>query len=124
NGLGTTDVHLPLALALSVGGVDDGVNAAQRLRDAGRLAHVDSDPFGLTSRRALEPGRAHVPSLLRRSRDQLAPEVPAASGDEEPLLRYQPRRSSSSLGSSDCVEMPTIASPRPVETRAITSASK
>ena len=38
--------------------------------------------------------------------------------------RYQPRRSSSSLGSSDCVEMPTIASPRPVETRATTSASR
>ena len=36
---------------------------------------------------------------------------------------YQPRRSSSSLGSSDCVEMPTIASPRPAETRASTSAS-
>ena len=39
-------------------------------------------------------------------------------------LGYQPRRSSSSLGSSDCVEMPTIASPRPAETRASTSASR
>ena len=43
---------------------------------------------------------------------------------KQQLRRYQPRRSSSSLGSSDCVEMPTIASPRPVETRAITSASR
>ena len=39
-----------------------------------------------------------------------------------PAVRgYQPRRSSSSLGSSDGVEMPTIASPRPAETRASTS---
>ena len=32
--------------------------------------------------------------------------------------------SSSSLGSSVCVEIPTIASPRPAETRASTSASR
>ena len=37
--------------------------------------------------------------------------------------RYQPRFSSSSDGSSDEVEMPTIASPSPAETRASTSAS-
>ena len=37
---------------------------------------------------------------------------------------YQPRVSSSSLGSSDCVEMPTIGSPRPAETRARISASR
>ena len=36
---------------------------------------------------------------------------------------YQPRVSSSSLGSSVAVEMPTIGSPRPAETRASTSAS-
>jgi hypothetical protein len=36
---------------------------------------------------------------------------------------YQPRVSSSSLGSSDCVEMPTIGSPRPAETRARISGS-
>lgn len=36
---------------------------------------------------------------------------------------YQPRRSSSSAGSRDAVEIPTMASPRPAETRAITSAS-
>jgi len=38
--------------------------------------------------------------------------------------RYQPRRSSSALGSSDAVEMPTIASPRPAETSASTAASR
>jgi drug/metabolite transporter (DMT)-like permease len=37
---------------------------------------------------------------------------------------YQPRRSSSALGSSDAVEMPTIASPRPAETSASTLASR
>jgi serine/threonine-protein kinase len=37
--------------------------------------------------------------------------------------RYQPRVSSSSLGSSDCDEIPTIGSPRPAETRASTVAS-
>ncbi|HTR32712.1 MAG TPA: DMT family transporter, partial [Gaiellaceae bacterium] len=37
---------------------------------------------------------------------------------------YQPRRSSSALGSSDAVEMPTIASPRPAETSASTAASR
>jgi drug/metabolite transporter (DMT)-like permease len=42
----------------------------------------------------------------------------AASG-----ARYQPRFSSSSDGSSDEVEMPTIASPSPADTRASTSAS-
>ena len=36
---------------------------------------------------------------------------------------YQPRVSSSSLGSSVEVEMPTIGSPRPAETRARISAS-
>jgi len=40
-----------------------------------------------------------------------------------PAARYQPRFSSSSDGSSDEVEMPTIASPSPAETRASTSAS-
>src|SRR5215211_6031060 len=37
--------------------------------------------------------------------------------------RYQPRVSSSWLGSSVAVEMPTIGSPRPADTRASTSAS-
>jgi drug/metabolite transporter (DMT)-like permease len=37
---------------------------------------------------------------------------------------YQPRRSSSALGSSDAVEMPTIASPRPADTSASTFASR
>jgi drug/metabolite transporter (DMT)-like permease len=37
--------------------------------------------------------------------------------------RYQPRFSSSSDGSSDDEEMPTIASPNPADTRASTSAS-
>ena len=41
-----------------------------------------------------------------------------------PASGYQPRRSSSSLGSSDAVEMPTIASPRPAETSASTRASR
>jgi drug/metabolite transporter (DMT)-like permease len=41
-----------------------------------------------------------------------------------PARGYQPRRSSSSLGSSDAVEMPTIASPRPAETSASTLASR
>ncbi len=40
-----------------------------------------------------------------------------------PAARYQPRFSSSSDGSSDEVEIPTIASPSPAETRASTSAS-
>jgi drug/metabolite transporter (DMT)-like permease len=40
-----------------------------------------------------------------------------------PVGRYQPRFSSSSDGSSDEVEMPTIASPSPADTRASTSAS-
>lgn len=43
--------------------------------------------------------------------------LPAARG-------YQPRRSSSALGSSDAVEMPTIASPSPADTSASTFASR
>jgi drug/metabolite transporter (DMT)-like permease len=41
-----------------------------------------------------------------------------------PARGYQPRRSSSALGSSDAVEIPTIASPRPAETSASTLASR
>ena len=49
------------------------------------------------------------------------PEPDSSSGASG--TRYQPRVSSSSLGSSDCVEMPTIGSPRPAETLARISAS-
>jgi drug/metabolite transporter (DMT)-like permease len=41
-----------------------------------------------------------------------------------PWRGYQPRRSSSALGSSDAVEMPTIASPSPADTSASTLASR
>lgn len=41
-----------------------------------------------------------------------------------PARAYQPRRSSRALGSSDAVEMPTIASPSPAETSASTLASR
>ena len=66
---------------------------------------------------AQAPRNAQVVGLPRRV-------LGLSSNRGAPTRGYQPRRSSSSLGSSDCVEMPTIASPRPAETRATTSASR
>src|SRR6185295_15676275 len=83
--------------------------------------------------RALGP-RALLVAALRREPHRLAEvqDEPARAGRcqagagllERSLGHYQPRVSSSSLGSSDCVEMPTIGSPRPAETRARISGSR
>ena len=62
------------------------------------------------------------PALKRRA----ASAQPMSSHAEyrnAPVGRYQPRVSSSSFGSSVAVEIPTIASPSPSETRASTAAS-
>src|SRR4029079_11080992 len=77
---------------------------ADRREEHGQPTGVDQE------RRALPDGLRHVGH---------------SPTDASPLggRRYQPRVSSSSLGSSVCVEMPTIGSPRPAETRARISAS-
>ena len=61
-----------------------------------------------------QPPRDREPDALGAARDD---GVPAA------LAGYQPRVSSSSSGRSDEAEIPTIGSPSPAETRAISSAS-
>jgi len=107
----------PRVLDLPVGGVDDRVATLDRRTDGVRVANVDPNPVSLTMRRVQPPGRPNLPTKSRRKPDKLAAEVAATPG------YYQPRRSRSSLGSSEAVEMPTIASPSPAETRARTSAS-
>ena len=71
------------------------------------------------------PQNAQIARLPRRTTEAVGGDEPgsARAGRFTPGA-HQPRVSSSSLGSSDCVEMPTIASPRPAETRASTSASR
>ncbi len=51
-------------------------------------------------------------------------EVPLESEDADPQGHYQPRVSSSSSGGMPAAARPVIASPRPCETRASTSASR
>ena len=71
-----------------------------------------------------QPGGEDRPAVTARRRAGTAKRAGGRVPRRVLGLSYQPRRSSSSLGSSDCVEMPTIASPRPAETRATTSASR
>src|SRR3954465_9704630 len=101
---------------------------------------ADSELLELGHRRLERALRARSPLLTALGRE---PHRVAEVDDEPPRPRrgeagtgllerrlghgrrgYQPRVSSSSLGSSDCVEMPTIGSPRPAETRARISASR
>ena len=100
-------------------GRPDAADAVSTLNSAHlRLIYLK---FPVTSRTQAGKVVAAVAALRRAG----AAERPGA-GVPRRLPRqasYQPRVSSSWLGSSDCVEMPTIASPRPDETRASTSAS-
>ena len=79
-------------------------------------------------------GERSLVARQQREREALAREPPrdrepdalgAAGDDGVPgaLAGYQPRVSSSSSGRSDEAEIPTIGSPSPAETRAISSAS-
>ncbi len=118
------DVRRPFVrTTLAVGGVHDGVDPAERGRHCTRVADVDPVPgTGEPFRTTLPPRGDDVDPVCIGPSDQLAAEEAAPAGDEEPC--YQPRRSSRSLGSSDAVEIPTIASPRPAETSASTRASR
>ena len=82
DGRRAVDVHLPLALALDVRGVDHGVDAGDRSADLGRVADVDAHPLRLAVRLVLPPGRAHLPACRGRTPDELATEVPATAGDQ------------------------------------------
>jgi len=103
--------------------VHDRVDVGGDTRDCGGIAHVDPMPGTRQPfRRPLPPRRDDVDAAAVCAPHELGAEVAAAAGDEEPC--YQPRRSSSSPGSSEAVEIPTIASPRPAETSASTRASR
>jgi hypothetical protein len=103
--------------------MNDRVDIGRNRADRPSVAHVYAVPLPREAGRlAPPPGRDDVETAPVRAADELRAEVPAAARDEE--AGYQPRRSSSSPGSSDAVEMPTIASPRPAETSASTRASR
>jgi hypothetical protein len=73
-----------------------------------------------------------VQSSVVTADDEIAPQTAHVAGRavsgtgsrSTARRRYQPRVSSSCSGARLAVEMPTIGSPRPVETRASTSASR
>jgi sugar/nucleoside kinase (ribokinase family) len=75
---------------------------------------LDCAGRGMSARSRCTFGCASDTGHVRTGRVRLRP---------APRDCYQPRVSSSSSGRSEAVEMPTIGSPRPVETRASTSAS-
>src|SRR6267378_1898800 len=83
-------VRLPLSVALPVCGVDHRVHACGGPLRRSRVAEIGPHPLSPGGRRrALEPGRADVPGALRRLPDELAAEVPATAGDQQPLHTRQ-----------------------------------
>ena len=118
------DVRRPgIRPVLQVGGVHHGVDSGCGSGERRGVSDVEPVPAaGEPLRGSLPPRRGHVHPVRSSAPDELGAEVPAAAGDEEP--RYQPRRSSSSPGSSEAVEIPTIASPSPAETSASTRGSR
>jgi hypothetical protein len=101
----------------------DRLDPRERVLHLSRVADVDPVPrTGQAFGRTLPPRGDDLDPTCISPSDQLAAEVAATAGDEEAC--YQPRRSSRSLGSSDAVEIPTIASPSPAETSASTRASR
>src|ERR1700693_4705277 len=95
---------------------------APELSDRCRLATGDNEPIQILQLFGL----AHLDDLSAEPSQhrRVLAKVPLDSQDADPRLRhYQPRVSSSSSGGSVAVERPVIASPRPCETRASTSAS-
>ena len=95
---------------------------AHQAHEGGRLAawHDEPvEPLELLRLAHLDRLRAEPPQHGR-----VLAEVPLESEDTDPQGHYQPRVSSSSSGGMPAAARPVIASPRPCETRASTSASR
>ncbi len=84
DGRRAVDVHRPLPLALDIRRMDHRVDAVDRTCQAIRISDVRVHPLGCTARLAPPPGRSNVPARRGRAANQLAPEVPAAAGDQQP----------------------------------------
>ncbi len=70
---------------LSVRGVDDRVDSVECIRERCLVSHVHSHPVSVRRRWPLEPRRTHVPAVSGCARDELPSEVPATTGDHQPL---------------------------------------
>src|SRR5262249_59727502 len=101
--------------------------AGERHRAGGDDLDLQRQARRRRGRRRTGPVRLEAPSLGRlsglSSRRGPSPLSPLERRGSTAPPRYQPRVSSSSFGSSEAVEMPTIGSPSPSETRASTPAS-
>src|SRR3954453_14502793 len=103
--------------------IPPGANVVFANDDEARRLDLDGyEIVGVTRRAAGAGGGRPVPrcgatgrrrSCRRAATPARAPATPSPGDSSRRCCDYQPRVSSSSLGSSDCVEMPTIGSPRP-----------
>src|SRR5205807_1132277 len=84
NQLRGVHVRGPLVLAaMDVRGVDDRIDAVDRLRDRVGVTNVRLHPVGFTGGRTSPPGRPNAPAELRGELDQAAPECSHPAGYEQ-----------------------------------------